>query len=306
MTNKELVDMFISYLRDERRYSFNTITAYKEDIDCFISFLTREDFGAIDEVTTKVAEFYAGYLMNKYTPRSIARKISSLNTMYKYLVDNQKVLDVNPFTSVTIPKINKRLPKFIYKDEIDEFLNSISTETVSGKRDIVIFNLLAGSGIRVSELTGIRFKDIDIENRTIMIHGKGSKDRIVPFNKTTQEKLKDYLVLSRPVLLARSKDLDCDYVFLNFKGGPLTARGVRDILERVLKETSSTLKISPHTFRHSFATYLLNKGMDVRMVQELLGHTNLSTTQVYTKLSKESLQETYNKAHPKGKDHKDD
>ena len=208
-------------------------------------------------------------------------------------------------TDILPAKIEKRLPKFIYENEIKEFFTSIDTTTERGKRDKLIFLLLYGSGLRVSELTDLKLKDLNIDDRVISVHGKGSKDRLVPINKETQELFKVYLLSARPVLLSKSDNLDNDNVFLNFKGTSLTSRGVRDILERLIRETSSTLRVSPHTFRHSFATHLLNNGMDVRMVQELLGHSNLSTTQIYTKISKESLVKEYEKAFPKG-DKKDD
>ncbi len=302
--NKEYLESFLSYLRNERRYSDNTVIAYKNDIEHFISFLDSEDFGDLDEISNKIAEFYLGNLRDDYTPKSIQRKVSSLKTMYNYFVNNKK-MDFNPFNAIVLPKIEKRLPKFIYENEIKEFFTSIDTTTERGKRDKLIFLLLYGSGLRVSELTDLKLKDLNIDDRVISVHGKGSKDRLVPINKETQELFKVYLLSARPVLLSKSDNLDNDNVFLNFKGTSLTSRGVRDILERLIRETSSTLRVSPHTFRHSFATHLLNNGMDVRMVQELLGHSNLSTTQIYTKISKESLVKEYEKAFPKG-DKKDD
>lgn len=302
--NDDYLKRFIDYLRDERRYSENTILAYSNDIKEYFAFLDSNEFGDASDVSERVAEFYFGDIREKYTPRSIQRKSSSIKTFYNYFVDIQKEFDKNPFLAVSLPKVEKRLPKFVYDDEISAFLSAIDTSTDQGKRDKLIFELLYGSGLRVSELTSMRLKDVDVDSRRIVVHGKGSKDRIVPMTKASQEDYKTYLILARPTFLARSKNLDNDTVFLNFHGGSLTSRGVRDILERVLNETSSTMKVSPHAFRHSFATHLLNKGMDVRMVQELLGHSNLSTTQIYTKISKEALQKEYNKAFPKGK--KDD
>ena len=291
---------FLSYLRYEKRYSEHTITAYRNDIEHFMSFLDEEDFGDFDEISHKVAEFYLSRLMDDYTPKSIQRKISSLKTMYGYYVDILKEFDTHPFRNIALPKVEKRLPKFIYEDEIEEFFASIDTSTVRGKRDKLIFELLYGSGLRVSELTGLRLRDLDLNQKVIIVHGKGSKDRIVPMSNETKEEFETYLLQSRPSLLSKSNNLENDYVFLNFKGTTLTSRGVRDILDRLIKESSSTLRVSPHTFRHSFATRLLNKGMDVRMVQELLGHSNLSTTQIYTKISKENLIEQYKKSFPKG------
>ncbi|MCR5741531.1 MAG: tyrosine-type recombinase/integrase [Gammaproteobacteria bacterium] len=303
-SNKDYLERFIAYLRDEKRYSENTLLAYSNDIYEYMSFLDENEFGEASDVSNRVAEFYIGYIRDKYTPRTIQRKSSSINSFYNYFVNNLKEFEMNPFLGVAIPKSEKRLPKFVYDDEIKEFLSSIDDSTEVGKRDKLIFELLYGSGLRVSELTAMRLKDVDSDDRRIVVHGKGSKDRIVPMTKQSAKDYESYLLLSRPTLLSRSRNLDNDYVFLNFHGGSLTSRGVRDILERVLKETSSTMKVSPHAFRHSFATHLLNNGMDVRMVQELLGHSNLSTTQIYTKISKESLQKEYNKVF--GKEKEDD
>ena len=297
--NKKYLDDFLSYLRNERRYSDNTVLAYRTDIEHYISFLDKEEFGDLDEVSHKVAEFYLGELRDTYTPKSIQRKISSLKTMYNYFLEN-KEMDMNPFIAVTLPKLEKRLPKFIYEDEIKEFFDSIDVTSERGKRDKLIFLLLYGSGLRVSELTDLKLRDVNLPDRVISVHGKGSKDRLFPMNKETQKEFETYLTIARPVLLSKNDNLDNDHVFLNFKGSTLTPRGVRDILERLIRESSSTLRVSPHTFRHSFATHLLNNGMDVRMVQELLGHSNLSTTQIYTKISKESLMKEYEKAFPKG------
>ncbi len=298
--NSEFLNDFLNYLKVEKRYSDNTILAYRNDIEHYISFLEREDFGYFNEASSQVAEWYLASLYDTYTPKSIQRKISSLKTMYNYFLNQKKEIDFSPFFDITLPKVEKRLPKFIYENEIDEFFSSIDTSNELGKRDKLIFNLLYSSGLRVSELTSLRIKDVNINDRVISVHGKGSKDRLVPMSIDTQELFLEYLSLSRPHLLKKSDNLDNDIVFLNFKGTSLTSRGVRDILNRLIEDSSSNLRISPHTFRHSFATHLLNNGMDVRMVQELLGHSNLSTTQIYTKVSKEALIKEYEKAFPKG------
>ena len=301
-TNMKYLDGFVSYLRDEKRYSENTITAYRKDIENYLKFIEKEEFGNADEVSERVAEFYTASLRDEYIPRSIARKTSSVRAFYVYYVDVLKEFEVNPFTGIVLPKVEKKLPKFVYDDEVKKFLSMINTQDDIGKRDKLIFEFLYGSGLRVSELTALKMKEVDPYERRILVHGKGSKDRIVPMTKQAAEDYKTYIIIARPTLLSRSNDLENDTVFLNFHGGSLTSRGVRDILNRVLNETESEMRVSPHAFRHSFATHLLNNGMDVRMVQELLGHSNLSTTQIYTKLSKEALQEQYNKSFPKGKD----
>jgi len=298
--NKEYLEKFIEYLKVERRYSYNTWIAYQNDIENFISFIEKEEFGTLDEVTVKVAEFYVGELMNEYTPKTIQRKVSSLKTIYHYYLDVLKEFRINPFNKIALPKPQKKLPKFIYDDEMDEFFNSIDISTDIGLRDKLIFSLLYGSGLRVSELTSLELKDVNMNDKIISVHGKGSKDRIVPMSSESKELYKEYIFKVRPILLSKSDNLDNDYVFLNFKGTTLTSRGVRDILNRIIRDSESTLRVSPHTFRHTFATHLLNNGMDVRMVQELLGHENLSTTQIYTKISKENLVKEYEKAFPKG------
>jgi len=304
--NKEYLDRFLDYLKNERRYSNNTIIAYKNDIENYMEFLEREDFGDFDEVSKKITEFYIGELKDNFEPRSIQRKISSIKTLYGYFVDNLNEFEDNPFRNVAIPKAEKRLPKFIYDDELKDFFSSIDTSTNIGKRDILMFELLYTSGLRVSELTELKMKDLNVNDRVILIHGKGSKDRMVPISESTKELFLNYLTISRPVLLSKSDDLNNDNVFLNFKGTSLTTRGVRDILKRIIDDASLTLKASPHSFRHTFATHLLNNGMDIRMVQELLGHSSLSTTQIYTKMSKENLIREYENAFPKEKEKDND
>ncbi len=297
MTNQEMIKEFINYLRDEKMYSENTITAYLEDIETLTSFLQKEDLGTMEYLSDRVVKYYISSLHSNYSPKSIARKISGLKSMYNYL-QKEKMVNKNPFDNVILPKIPKTLPKFVYQDEIDLLLDSIKTDSTLGKRNRALFEIAYACGLRVSELSNLKINDISFSSFRMTIHGKGSKDRIVPLNESVIEVLKDYLVLSRPVLKSHNDLKDENYVFLNFKGTHLTTRGIRDILNQVLDDSALGLKMTPHTFRHSLATHLLNNGMDIRMVQELLGHENLSTTQIYTKISKEHLEEVYFKAHP--------
>lgn len=285
---------------NQKNYSQNTVVAYINDINTLIDFLDKEELGDLYSLTERVTRFYISYLHNDFSPKSIRRKISSVKTFYDYLI-NEAILTANPFNQAILPKDTKKLPKFVYENEMSDFLNHIDVSTMIGKRDIAIFELLYGSGLRVSELVHIKISDIDFSSRTILIHGKGGKDRYAPIHKLSIDKIKEYLVLSRPMLITRSKNPGTDFLFLNFKGNPLTERGVRVILNSLLEKQASTLKLSPHAFRHSFATHLLNKGVDLRVVQELLGHASLSTTQIYTKVSKEKLKEVYQNAHPRAK-----
>lgn len=299
LSNQELIDKYQDYLANEKQYSENTVISYIADINSLVNFLNNEDLGELVFTTNRIAKFYVAYLHNHFDPKSIRRKISSVRTLFDYLQENEIVRD-NPFKNVVLPKVAKRLPKFIYEDEMIDFLNNIDSSKPIGFRNKTIFEMLYGCGLRVSELTNLKIKEIDFVKQEILIHGKGSVDRIVPIHNYAVKTMKEYLLNTRPLLKVRS-DYDNDYVFINHRGNQLTTRGVRDILQREIHKQASTLKVSPHSFRHSFATHLLNNGVDLRIVQELLGHVSLSTTQIYTKVSKERLQEEYKNAHPRAK-----
>lgn len=292
--------MYQNRLRDELNYSVNTLTAYMEDVQTLTNFLDSEDLGSLFLLTDRIARFYVSSLHGKYRPSSIRRKISSVKSMYKFLVA-EKFVERNPFDNIVLPKEHKILPKFVYEKEMGEFLNRVDLSSDIGIRDIAIFELLYGSGLRVGELIEIKLNDLDFFNRTLLVHGKGSKDRYVPVHDLAISRIRGYLEKTRPVFLVRSRIQDEGWLFLNFKGGKLSSRGLRKILESELDKQASTLKISPHAFRHSFATHLLDHGVDLRTVQELLGHVSLSTTQIYTKISKERLKEVYMKTHPRAK-----
>jgi len=300
LTNKELIDYYRHYLEDQKHYSANTVIAYLDDVRTLGAFLDTEDLGSLFRVSERVAKFYISYLHGTYTAKSIRRKISSVKSMFDCLITDQ-YLQTNPFQNAVLPKEDKKLPKFIYENEINEFLDRIDTSSLVGKRNLALFELLYGSGLRVSEIVGIRLSDIDYQTKTILIHGKGSKDRYVPIHDTSIARMRDYIIIVRPVFRARTETVDDHTLFVNFKGTPLSDRGVRDILDRELSRQVSSLKISPHTFRHSFATHLLNHGVDLRTVQELLGHKSLSTTQIYTKTSGDNLKLIYQKSHPRAK-----
>ncbi len=298
MTNKEIISRYKDYLINERSYSEHTVTAYLEDIATLVSFLEREDLGSLHLLTDRIARFYLSTLHETYNPKSIRRKISSVRNMYRLLLE-ENLIDRNPFQNLTLPKDAKPLPKFVYEAEMAGFLGGIDASTPTGQRNAALFELLYGSGLRVSEITNIRITDIDFFNKTLLVHGKGGKDRYVPLHDLSVSKLKTYLATTRPQFRIRTEAPDESCLFLNFKGGRLTDRGVRDILDRELAKQAAAIKMTPHAFRHSFATHLLNHGVDLRTVQELLGHKSLATTQIYTKVSKERLRDVYLSAHPR-------
>ncbi len=309
MKEEEAILEFLNYLASIKNYSDNTIDAYKFDILEFKDFIHNEKMAAdLLKIRNKtICKNYISYLSNveydkqkhlKYSNTSIKRKISSLSSFYSYL-EKEELIDKNLFLDVDTPKKPKRLPKIIKNSEIEAMLDACDLENKYGYRNYCILLLLFTSGLRVSELCGLEIKDIDFNERTIKIKGKGSKDRIVILNEEVSPHLKHYISTFRNDLLYNSKDLENRHVFLNKNGTTLTRVGVRKILDKIVLDSGDTFHISPHMLRHSFATTLLNNGMDLRSVQELLGHENLSTTQIYTHVSYEQMQNVYSNAFPR-------
>ncbi len=291
--------MYQDYLIYQKQYSPSTVKSYTNDINNLISFIEQEELGDLLGMNNRTAKFYVSYLYNQYTPKSILRKISAVRSLYDFLIEEEMIMD-NPFEFVVLPKVNRKLPKFIYPKEMSDFLDNIDTSDALGKRNKAIFELLYGCGLRAMELIELKLQDVDYVNRTVLVHGKGSKDRIVPVHDTAIQTLRIYIYEARPELAQKSFESD-DHIFLNYRGESLSSRGVNKILDSELEHQASTLKISPHSFRHSFATHLINNGVDLRVVQELLGHESLSTTQIYTKVSKEKLKSEYLSTHPRAK-----
>ena len=301
ISDEEALDEFVNHLSSIKNYSSNTITSYKNDILEFKSFLKTEGMarGLLFIRNQKVAQNYVSYLSKKdLASTSIHRKISSLSSFYDFLVA-ENLFNVNYFKDLDEPKIPKRLPKVISNDEIEMLMNSCDLENKLGYRNYCIVGCLFGCGLRVSELCNMEIKDIDFVERTIQIHGKGSKDRIVIMYEDLAKSLKHYISTFRIDLLYNSKSTENRHVFLNKNGTTLTRVGVRKILEKMVNDCGETFHISPHMLRHSFATALLNKGMDLRYVQELLGHESLSTTQIYTHVGYDTIKRSYNISHPR-------
>ncbi|AIO18464.1 Tyrosine recombinase XerC [Candidatus Izimaplasma bacterium HR1] len=297
MRNVEVLERFKNYIESEKRYSDYTSISYFDDIHNLINFLDKEQFGDILTVSPRIARFYTATLHENYSPKSIARKISSVRSLYNFLV-REDVLEENPFLDIELPKQEKRLPKFIYPEEIESIFKSIDTSSVLGTRNYLILEFLYGTGVRVSELCNVKLNDIDYFQNLCLIHGKGSKDRYVPLHNRLINEISDYVITTRKDLL---KTKENKYLFLNHHGDNITPRGIRMVINKVMLESGESLKISPHTLRHTFATHLLNNGADLRSIQELLGHSHLSSTQIYTKVSKEKLKESYMQAHPRAK-----
>lgn len=300
-----MIEKFKNYLINERNYSFYTVLNYINDITEFNDYLKMNNLGDFTTIHHNITRYYLSYLNQKgFRPRSVARKMSSLRSFYRFLVQ-EGIVEENYFSEVSSPKADKTLPKFIYYEELDALFESINTNTIIGKRDYALLELLYGTGIRVSEFCNLKVGDLDFYNDNIIVTGKGNKERYLPIYQNIKNTLIDYLQFSRNKLLAKSQDHNCETLFLNYKGGPLTPRGVRVILNNITDRAAQNIKISPHMLRHSFATHLLDHGADLKSVQELLGHVNLSTTQIYTYVSKEQLKKAYMQYFPRAK-RKDD
>ena len=291
------IDRFIEYLKYQRNYSDFTCNNYKKDLNEYNSFILSNKVN-YKSMGYNEAKEYVIYLNKKNDAKStISRKLSSLRTFYKYLVLNNKV-ESNPFLLVSSPKKEKRIPKFINYNNMEEILNVPNIKTKEGQRERVILEVLYASGVRVSELVNIKLKDIDFSNKNILILGKGSKERLVSFGDYALEYINLYLKEGRNLLLDGVKS---DYLIVGKKSEKLTTRRVEQIIDDIIKRTSIKLNITPHMFRHTFATHLLDNGCDLLVVQELLGHASLSSTEIYTHVSNEHLREVYLKCHPRNK-----
>jgi len=292
---QEYIKKYLDYLLHIRNYSEHTIKNYEIDIHSFLAFMNTEHIKTPEEVTYQHIRIY---LMkcheDNLKPSSIARKLSALRNFYNYL-QSEDIIKVNPFTLVNSPKLVKKLPKFLYFDDLEKLFHISNVKTPIGARDQLILELLYATGIRVSELVNIKINDINLTNNSVLILGKGDKERIVYFGDYAKEILEIYLNL-RPKLI---KQIDPEYLLINNKGTGLGTRGVRVILDKLIKEASLNSKFSPHDLRHTFATHMLNEGADLLTIKELLGHVNLSTTGIYTHVTNEQLRNTYLKAHPR-------
>lgn len=287
--SKEAIAKYREYLLSERNYSEFTINSYISDICEFKDFLTSEEMGTLITARSLHARNFMTRLFNNgFKKKSIARKLSSLRTFYRYLI-TEKIVEKNPFELIESPKVEKSLPRFLYKEEIEKIFNSIDTTTAIGKRNLAIMEILYGSGLRVSELVSLKLENLDFSNAMIKVLGKGSKERYVPMNLRTIEALNAYIHIGRPELILKVETSSPVELFVNRNGGALTSRGVRVIINKVLEDAAESIHVYPHMLRHTFATHLLDGGADLRSVQEMLGHSNLSTTQIYTHVSTEQL-----------------
>ena len=292
---------FLDYLKYERLCSAHTLKAYRFDLEEFSSFLSRggkqlPDVTDLDHIS--IREFLSHLLASGNQKKSVARKLSSVRSFFRFLHRSGRI-EKNPARLVQSPKTPQKSPRYLTPEEVDQLLSLPDETTPKGSRDRAILELLYGSGLRVQEAVGLDLEDVSQRERLIRVQGKGRKERLVPFGSRAQEALTHYLSARRQLLNHLQTSRKPGALFLNLRGGRLTARSVQRSIRQYLENGALVLNVHPHMLRHSFATHLLNNGADLRSIQELLGHASLSSTQRYTHVSLEELVKTYRKSHPR-------
>ena len=291
-TNEYLEDFKI-YLKSEKNYSSHTIRAYLADVYTFLLWLCDNPL----EVNSEKFSQYL-YFINKinYTKTTIARKIASIRAFYKFLYQ-EELIEYNPVDLIPIPKQNKTLPDFLTEDEVEDILMGIKIDTPAGYRNRVILELLWTSGMRISELSGLNYENLNLEQNEIKVYGKGAKERIVLIPDKTKSALINYIE-NVSDLICKTQKTPKSPLFINYNGYRLQNQSIRKALKNCLENIQFSKHVTPHVFRHSFATRLLENGADLRIVQELLGHSSIKNTQIYTHVSIQRLKDVYNSAHP--------
>jgi integrase/recombinase XerC len=296
---KRAVEEYLEHLRLEQRSPETTRRAYRSDLLELVEFLGHEyEAGwkpSPAEVDLTALRAWVGWLHHHGSSRpTVARKVAAVRSFFSWLVREER-LDSSPAEGLRAPRQPKRLPRAATVDEVFALLEAPDASRPAGKRDRAMLETLYAAGLRVSELTALDLDDLHLGDRTLRVLGKGDKERIVPFGAKAEAALRDWLEASAPYRERSGENA----VFLNLRGGRLTARSVRRILDRYVRQVALARKVSPHALRHSFATHLLESGADLRAIQELLGHASLSTTQRYTKVSLDHLLEVYDRTHPR-------
>jgi tyrosine recombinase XerC len=291
---EEHLDTFLDHLRLSRRASEHTLRAYSSDVNALFAF-ARQAGSEVDQLL--IRRYLAHLQKTGHAKSSVARGIAAFRAFFKYLV-KREIVALDPTEGLRAPKQPRRLPKVVSEDLITHLMDAPDTRAALGLRDRAILETLYATGLRVSELLGLRTDDISPGVDEITVLGKRDKQRVVLIGSRAMDALSAYLTVGRPQLAAKNLERQ-DALFLGYRGTELVASSVRRILDKYVEQVSDTLKISPHTLRHSFATHLMNHGADLRSVQELLGHESVVTTQIYTHVSRERLKEVYDRAHPR-------
>ncbi|MBK7631545.1 MAG: site-specific tyrosine recombinase XerD [Ignavibacteriales bacterium] len=289
---------YLAHIKLEKNLSQNTVVSYKNDISTFINFLKNlrvDDLSIIS--ADHIREFFKTIKELGLSGSSSARYFSSLKGFFLYLLKNKYILK-NPIEKITAPRISKKLPEVLNISEVEKILAEPKVDDKLGLRDKTILELFYACGTRVSELINLKVNDLFLGEEIIRVFGKGSKERLIPIGSSAIMWIKEYLKKSRPLLMKKSKSEN--NLFLNSRGSKLSRMGVWKIIERYVKQSGIDKDVHPHTFRHSFATHLLEGGADLRAVQEMLGHADISTTQIYTHIDRDYIKQVHKQYHPRG------
>lgn len=293
--NNILMD-YLHYLKVERGLSENTINSYGIDLKLFLEYLRENEIPSFKQVNKEViVNYMQSEKNNNKANSSILRSVSSLRKFFQYLAQ-EKIIEKDPMLLIDTPKKKQHLPQVLTKEEVEKLLRSPNTGQVLGLRDRAMLELIYATGLRISEIINLKLEDLHLTMGTLQTLGKGHKERIVPVGDEAIKWVNCYLEEARPKLLKQKRS---NYLFLNFHGNNLTRQGVWKNLKAEVRKAGIQKNITPHTLRHSFATHILENGADLRIVQELLGHADISTTQIYTHLSNKQLADIYNRAHPR-------
>lgn len=298
-----MIDRFLEYLRYERNYSVHTVFAYRQDLNQFFDWVRQSgEDTKYDNVRTEHVRQWVLWLMNdmKDRPSSVHRKVSALSSFYRFLYVKNLIPEtfVNPTSMVVLPKRPKDLPKFFLEKEMDDCLKLWSDSTDFGDvENLLIIEMIYQTGLRRSEVAGLKDIEVDVEHRRLKVLGKGDKERIVPFGEDLAEKIENYRRKRDEEIAERA-----DTFFVNEKGESINGTYIYNVVKKMMGIVSRQSKISPHVIRHTFATAMLNRGADLNVIKELLGHESLATTQMYTHVTFEQLQKEYKKSHPRGEE----
>ncbi len=294
--SKKYLQEFKLYIEVEKNFSKHTVAAYSSDILSFLVWLNNR---RIEEVNYNLIREYLLYIQQfNYSKTTTARKIASLRTFYRFLY-RERIIETNPALGVHSPKKGKTLPEFLTETEMEQVLNNIKMESPAGYRNRTILELLYATGMRISELSSLNFENLNLQENEIKVFGKGAKERIVLISDRAKNFLQTYIEKVRFLIYRQSRQTPSDPVFINKTGYRLQPQSVRIAIRDVIDKINFPKHVTPHVFRHSFATRLLENGADLRVVQELLGHSSISNTQIYTHVSTERLRQSYNTAHPR-------
>lgn len=295
---KEL-QSFIHYLSVERGLAPNTLESYERDLTRYIAYLKENGTASLqDTAKSHIVGYIAQLRKAGKAPATLSRTVVSIRAFYQFLV-RERIIEKDPSLHMETPKLQKRLPKVMSMHEVELLLNAPSTSTPGGMRDKAMLEVLYATGIRVSELIALRLEDVHLGLGYVRCLGKGSRERIIPLGRIAAQALDQYLQTSRPKLLKPGRSEDA--LFVNHLGSRMTRQGFWKIIKKYAAQSGIQKEITPHTLRHSFATHLLENGADLRAVQEMLGHADISTTQIYTHVTNKRMKDVYNRTHPRAK-----